>query len=216
MQPSGRKRASALSFEITEVAATGLFGFEGAAIGALAGLDLLGVIVVGMCSALAGGVLRDILLGDIPPAAFRSPRRIIVAFCAALLGFAVAAAPGIHPDAFALNLFDALALSLFAATGAQKAFERDANGWVVVILGTIAATGGSVARDLLINQSPVVLTTSVYATAAAAGAAIYFLCAVRRVPAPVALMAAIGVAFGLRVAALVWNWQLPHLGVTRQ
>lgn len=209
----GRKRVSALSFATAEMVATGLFGFEGAAIGVLAGVDLLGVIVTGMCSALAGGVLRDVLLGDLPPDALRSPLRIIVALCASLFGFLVMSVPGVHADAFTLSVFDALGLSMFAATGAQKAFERGSNGWVVVILGTISATGGGVVRDILINQTPVVLTASVYATAAAAGSAVYFLSAVRRAPVPMALGAAISVAFVLRVAAILWNWQLPHLGI---
>lgn len=86
--------------------------------------------------------------------------------------------------------------------------------WVVVMLGTITAVGGGVVRDILINRLPAVLSTSVYATAAAAGAAAYLICVRRRLPAPVALAIAVIVAAGLRVAAVIWDWQLPHVTVS--
>lgn len=211
MQP--RELARARAFDIVDVSATALFAFEGAVAGALAGLDVFGVVVVGFCTALAGGVLRDVLLGDAPPLAFRSSLRIMVALALALIGFVVVASSTSGPDPFVLLLGDAVALGLFAATGARKALDHRSNGWVVVMLGTITAVGGGVVRDILINRLPAVLSTSVYATAAAAGAAAYLICVRRRLPAPAALTIAVIVAAGLRVAAVIWDWQLPHVAV---
>lgn len=193
-----------------DVVATGLFGFEGAIAGAVAGLDILGVIVVGMATAVGGGIVRDVLLGDLPPAAFGSPVRIVVALISSLLGFVVAASP-LHPTTLWLGVLDALALGLFAATGAQKALGRGSNGWVVVFLGTVTAVGGGVIRDVLMSRVPVVLSANVYAVAAAAGAAVYLLCARLRLPGTVVIGLSVAACFALRVAAIVGDWQLPHL-----
>jgi uncharacterized membrane protein YeiH len=191
-----------------DVAATAVFGVEGAAAGALAGLDIVGVVVVGFCTALVGGIIRDVLLGDLPPAALRSPVRIVVALLASGAGFLLAAA--VTQAGLVFGILDAAGLALFDVTGAQKAFDHGSNGWVVVMLGAITGVGGGVVRDVLLGRQPVVLTSSVYAAAAAAGALVFLLLRRARVPDGWALLAGFAVCFTVRVLALVFGWQLPH------
>ena len=138
---AGAALAGRRLYSVVDHAATALFAVEGATAGILAGLDLLGVLVVGFCTALAGGILRDVLLGDLPPAAFRSPSRIVVALGAAAFTCLIAGELDIVP-ATLIAVFDAAGLALFAVTGAQKALDHHSNGLVVVILGALTATGG--------------------------------------------------------------------------
>jgi len=208
--PTTARRAPSPAFTAADVAATGLFGFEGAVAGIAGGLDLLGVVVVGFATALVGGVIRDVLLGDAPPAAFRSPLRIIVAVAAALLavplGPFAAEVPGV------IGVLDAIALGLFVAAGAQKALAFGANGFVVVALGTITGVGGGVVRDLLLAQTPIVLTSGFYASAAIIGAAVQWFVADRGARAPWPMAAGFIVCFTLRVLAIFYGWQLPVFG----
>lgn len=186
-----------------------MFGVEGAAAAANAGLDLLGVVVVGFTVALAGGILRDLLLGDAPPAALRSPGRIITALVAGLATFAFVDAVDVIPQR-PLELLDAVGLALFAVSGAEKAFEHGANLWVVTMLAGITATGGGLIRDVLLDRTPVVLSESVYGTAAlAAGLATGLVLTASGRPRT-ALWAGFSVGFLLRTAAILFGWQLPR------
>lgn len=202
---------SARLFDTVDVIATGLFAVEGAATAAHAGLDLLGVLVVGIITALAGGILRDVLLGDLPPAAFSSQIRIVVAFGASLLTFAVAAAAIDEMPTLVLATADAIGLALFAVGGADKAVERGANLWVVAALGTMTATGGGLVRDVILNRMPFVLSQSVYGTAALAGALTTGILLRWTRARGAALLIGFVVAFALRMLAVVFDWHLPRL-----
>lgn len=211
--PASRSRAATTAFTVADIVATLLFAFEGARLAALAGLDVFGIVVVGLASSTVGGILRDLLLGDTPPFAFRSPSRLVAALGGSALALGVVGA-GIELPEAVISVADALGLALFAVTGAEKAVDHGSNGLVTVILGTLTAVGGGITRDLLTGVVPTVLTSSVYASAAALGALGVW--AVWRMRAP--MIAAMAVGFlltaGLRLAALAWDWQLPHL-VTR-
>ena len=210
MSETPRPRIASRLFDGIDIAATALFAIEGAAAAAHSGLDLLGVVVVGFLVALAGGILRDVLLGDLPPAAFRSPVRIIVALAVSLLTFFALSAVDAFPTLVVATL-DAIGLALFAVTGAQKAFEHGLSLWIVTALGAVTATGGGVVRDLLLDRTPFVLSESVYGTAAIAGAlATGILLKTTRMPR-LALAVGFLVAFTLRMFAIAFDWQLPRM-----
>ncbi|MGX1934603.1 trimeric intracellular cation channel family protein [Microbacterium resistens] len=197
-------------FDAIDVAATGLFGLEGALAAAHAGLDVLGVVVVGFLVALGGGILRDVLLGDLPPAAFRSPVRIVVALAAAVLAFVAFATIDTVPTAL-LAVLDAVGMALFAVTGAQKAVEHGMSLWVVGVLGTLTATGGGILRDVLLRRTALVLSESVYGTAALLGAVLTGVL-LRTMPLPrLALLLGFVSAAALRIAAYFGDWQLPRI-----
>ncbi|KTS65855.1 hypothetical protein NS206_03680 [Microbacterium testaceum] len=177
-------------------------GVEGAALAAHAGFDLLGVLVVGFVTAVVGGILRDVLLGDLPPAALRSSSRIVVALGASVATFVLLALVDEVPSTVILTL-DGVGLALFAVIGAQKASAHGASLWVVVAVGVVAATGGGVVRDVLLGHTPVLLTQSVYGAAAALGALAtgILLLATRR--AHLSIAVGFVLAFGLREAVLL-------------
>lgn len=203
-------RMAGRTADVMDIVATALFGIEGAAAAAHSGLDLLGVIAVGFMVALAGGIIRDILLGDLPPAAFGSPVRIVVALAASLLTFVLLVMVDATPAAL-LTTLDAAGLALFAVTGAQKASGAGANLWVVAALGTITATGGGVVRDIVLNRVPLVFSQSVYATAALAGALVTGILLAHTRHPRLALVAGFCVAFRVRVLAVAFDWQLPRM-----
>jgi uncharacterized membrane protein YeiH len=191
-----------------DLAATLLFSVEGASAGVAAHLDLFGVLVVGFSTALVGGIIRDLLLGDAPPAALKSPSRIVAALVGGLIAFAFFRVNALPAEL--LTILDAAALALFAVTGAAKAREHGSNGWVVVMLGTITGVGGGVVRDLLLGKVPAVLTADVYASAAALGAlALWFAVRLKLTPAW-AMAIGFVVCFGVRLAAVAFDWQLPR------
>ncbi len=199
---SGRPSLGARAFATLDLLATAVRGVEGAALAAHAGFDLLGVLVVGFVTAVVGGILRDVLLGDLPPAALRSSSRIVVALGASVATFVLLALVDEVPSTVILTL-DGVGLALFAVIGAQKASAHGASLWVVVAVGVVAATGGGVVRDVLLGHTPVLLTQSVYGGAAALGALAtgILLLATRR--AHLSIVVGFLFAFGLREAVLL-------------
>jgi uncharacterized membrane protein YeiH len=198
------------AYLVIDLAATLLFAVEGASAGAASGLDWLGILVVGFCTALVGGVIRDILLGDLPPAAFQSPSRMILAFAGGVI-VVIAYSVTREIPGWILVVLDAGALGLFAATGAEKAIAHKSNGLVVVMLGTITAVGGGVVRDVLLNRVPVVLTANIYATAAAAGSLVIWVAVKLKVPPTIAMVLGVVVCVALRLLAVAFDWQLPRV-----
>ncbi|MGH3251750.1 MAG: trimeric intracellular cation channel family protein [Trebonia sp.] len=124
-------------------------------------LDIVGVVALGMITALGGGILRDILIDALPPATFRDWRYLSVAAGGGLVAFAL----GRWLDRLVvpITVLDALGLSLFAVTGASKALDFGIGAGQAVILGAITAVGGGTIRDVLIRQVPTVLTSGLYA-----------------------------------------------------
>ncbi|GAY11449.1 trimeric intracellular cation channel family protein [Pseudonocardia sp. N23] len=195
---------------VADLAATLLFAVEGGALGAAAGLDLFGVLVVSSTTAVGGGIVRDLLLGDVPPAALRS-----VAYPAAIgLGWLVVVVlySGVRAiPAPVLVTLDAAGLGLFCVVGATKALDFKVNPILAILLGTITGVGGGVMRDLLLREVPAVLRTDIYAVAAGLGAVVVVLG--RRVGLPrAAAMAAGAVAcLTLRLVSVAFGWHLPQV-----
>lgn len=198
----GRPSLGARAFAALDIVATAVRGVEGAALAAHAGFDLLGVLVVGFVAAVVGGMLRDVLLGDLPPAALRSSSRIIVAFAASGATFVLLKLVDDVPTTVLLTL-DGVGLALFAVIGAQKASAHGASLWVVVVVGVVAATGGGVVRDVLLGHTPVLLTQSVYGGAAAVGALATGILLVTTRRAHLSIVVGFVLAFALRETVLL-------------
>jgi len=172
------------------------------------GLDIFGVMVLSFATALAGGSIRDLLIGAAPPASIRNWRYAAVAFGAATLVFLT------HPRVVKIPVMlilalDAAGLSLFAVAGTQKALEYQIQPFIAILMGTITGVGGGTVRDILLAQVPVVLRADVCATAALTGAAV--MVAARKLKASPTLAAVLGgaVCFVLRMLAVWRHWNLP-------
>ncbi|MGW5188586.1 trimeric intracellular cation channel family protein [Kribbella sp. NPDC004138] len=201
---------SSVSSTFLIVDLTGTFAF--ALNGALTALrvvrvDIVGVVTLGMCTALGGGIIRDILLDALPPATFSDWRYLTVAAVGGLVAFVF----GRHLDRVAkpILILDAAGLSLFAVSGALKGLEFGVGFSQAVILGTITAVGGGTLRDVLIREIPSVLTSGLYAIPALLGALVVV--AADRLGAaglPAALVAA-GVCFVIRMLGVRYDLNAP-------
>ena len=196
---------------IADMAGTYVFAAEGALTAAAAHLDLLGLAVLALVTALGGGIIRDVLLGAVPPASLLNQSYVWLVLAGAATAWASHNAIGSASHA-ALMVVDAAGLALFTVAGAEKALQCGSTAMTTIMMSAITATGGGVLRDLLVAQVPLVLRADVYATAALAGAAMVV--AARRLGASprIAAIAGGGVCFGLRLLAVALHWNLPRAG----
>ena len=191
-----------------DIAGTLVVAIEGAMAAVNGNLDLIGIIVLAFCTALGGGLIRDILLGALPPAALRDWRYPTIPIVAAVMVlFLHRYVRAIPPPA--IQVLDAAGLALFAVAGTIKARLHKMNALVAVMLGTITAVGGGTVRDVLLNQVPNVLRIEVYATAALVGSACMIAARRVRIPSNVAALIGGSVCFLLRILGLWRHWNLP-------
>jgi len=154
------------------LAGTLVFGLSGGLAGVRARLDLFGVVVLATVVALAGGVLRDLLIG-VAPATLRDWRYLAAAGLAGLLCFFAGSV--FERFGRSVLVFDAIGLGLFAVTGATKAWEFGMGPAQSIILGSITGVGGGMLRDVLLLHVPTVLRHGLYAVPALLGAAVVVL-----------------------------------------
>lgn len=197
-----------------DLAATFTLAVECAVIAVHVDLDLFGILVLAFVGSVGGGVMRDLLLGEAPPAAFRDWRYAALAVLATIGVIAVSLTGpiGNWTPPLALDLFEAVGLALAAVAGTQKSLDYGLNSASVVVVATVNGCGGGILRDVLTNRLPHVLHADFYATAALLGSAVMVLL-VRRlgVSRAAASIVAGGSIIALRSAALFGNWSLPHL-----
>ena len=136
----------------------------------VARLDIVGVVTLGMVTALGGGIIRDVLLGSLPPATFADWRYLAVAAGGGLVAFV--AGPQLAALTGPITVLDAAGLGLFAVTGAGKALDLGLGPPQAVILGAVTAVGGGTLRDVLVLRIPTVLRSGLYAVPALVGAAV--------------------------------------------
>jgi uncharacterized membrane protein YeiH len=196
---------------VLDLAGTFLFAAQGANLAIAAHFDLLGIAVIAFVSALGGGMIRDVMIGDAPPAAINDWRYALVALVAGVVTFFTYGYLRLASGPLFLTV-DAAGLAIFSIAGARKALDFGLNPLAAILMAGVTASGGGVMRDVLLNRIPDVLHTDFYATAALAGGATMI--AARRIglpPGPAALMG-IAVCFGLRMAGAILHWGLPKLG----
>lgn len=204
---------------ITELIGTVAFSVSGAIHAIGKKLDLLGVVVLGCLTALGGGVLRDLLLGQIPPRAFSNFEYLTVASLSALMVFILARffQNGYRSHLTQLeqinNVFDAIGLGTFSVVGVQIALETGHanNLFFCIFLGVTTGCGGGILRDLMCAKVPGVLTKHIYALASAAGSGLYWSLHIWGANDLVAVLCGIGVVITIRMLATVFRWSLPKL-----
>jgi uncharacterized membrane protein YeiH len=188
-----------------DLTGTFAFGLNGALTAVRAArLDIVGVVTLGMITALGGGILRDVLIGDVPPATFRDWRYLALAAGGGLVAFALS--QRLKRLEMPINVLDAVGLSVFAVIGASKALAFGLGVGPAVILGTVTGVGGGTIRDTLVREIPSVLQSELYAvpaliaaaiTVATVRAGVYGLSAALGAAAVCFVIRMLGVRFGL-------------------
>ncbi|MBF4599712.1 TRIC cation channel family protein [Frigoribacterium sp. VKM Ac-1396] len=171
-------------------------------------LDLLGIAIIGTATGLGGGVLRDVLLGEVPRA-MTSNWYLLVAVTAAIVGMALQRV--FTRLAGVITVLDALTIGLLGAIGSTKALSLGLPEIPAVFVGVIAAVGGSVLRDLLMNLTIAMMHVgSLYAVAAAGGTVVLVVAVSLGAPVAVAAVAGTSITFAIRMLAVRFGWTLPE------
>jgi uncharacterized membrane protein YeiH len=192
---------------------TFVFGLSGGLAALRARLDVFGVIVLAGVVGLAGGIVRDLLIGA-PPATFRDWRYLAAVGAAGLL--CITAGPAVRQRQQAVLMFDAMGLAVFCVTGASKAISYDLGAVQAVILGAITGIGGGMLRDVLLREVPVVLRHELYAIPALAGAAVVAIAHVAGSTGVVFPVVGALLCFGLRMIGLHYGIDAPAPPIERR
>ena len=172
----------------------------------VARLDIVGVVTLGMITALGGGIIRDVLL-DVPPVTFNDWRYLAVAAGGGLIAFVF----GRHLERLntPITVLDAVGLSLFAVTGAGKALDLGLGPAQAVILGATTGVGGGTLRDVLVRQVPSVLSSGLYAIPALIGATATVVVTLLGVHGPATAVGAAALCFLIRMVGVPYDLDAP-------
>lgn len=199
---------------IFELIGTVAFAASGAITALSKKMDIFGVATLGVVTAVGGGVIRDLILGNTPPATFRNPLYALVAIAVSLILFIPAVRKVLFhkPRVYelAMLIMDSLGLGVFTVMGIQVAYtsEEEYNAFLLIFVGVITGVGGGVMRDLLAGNTPFILKKHFYASASIIGAVVCIL--LWHFAGSVA-----GIAGGtivtivLRLLAAHYRWSLP-------
>ncbi len=204
---------------IMEVIGVGAASISGAMVAIERKLDLFGIYFLGMITAFGGGVLRDLLIGQIPPRFFTGYFALVIVLIAVSCVVIVAVAikrwrdPSVR-ERFdrILNLFDAVGLAAFAVMGVQMAIKAGYadNGFLCVFMGMTTGIGGGALRDVLTQHTPYIFKKRIYALAAILGATLYWLLYRMSVSLVLAQIVSVILIVAIRICATVFRWNLPR------
>ena len=171
-------------------------------------MDVLGVLVIAIVTAVGGGTIRDVLLDRYPVFWIEDPAHVVVSVIAAAITIVYARIR--RPPTHTLAVADALGLALFTVVGAQIAERAMVHPIVIVVMGTITGVAGGVIRDVLSAEIPIIFRKGeLYATAAIAGVTLYLLAEASGIPRQIAAFAGTGAIISLRLASIFWGLHLP-------
>jgi len=191
---------------VIEIAGTVAFAISGSFSAMQKRLDVFGVLIMGFVTAIGGGTIRDVLIGDTPVNWMRDYQLplIILGTVAATILFK----KYIKTFKVTLFLFDALGLGLFTIIGTQKGMSAGLNPGICVALGTITGCFGGVIRDILLNDIPLIFRKEIYATACIVGGTLYVLL-INYMDADIVKVAAVIVVCATRIIAVKYKLSLP-------
>lgn len=196
---------------IFEVIGTIAFAVAGALIGIKKRLDIFGVLILAITTAVGGGIFRDIIVGNMPPMVFKNPSFLFLSIISALL--VCFCYKHITKFTTAINVFDAIGLGAFAATGSDMALHYDGNTLLLVIaLSVITGVGGGAIRDVMIREIPFVFCKEIYAVAVIIGA-LTFYWANQSLPTPFPLYICFFVTIAVRLVSMKYELNLPTIPI---
>lgn len=190
-----------------DLVGTFVFALSGAAAGVKNRFDLFGLFVLAFVTGNAGGITRDLLIGAVPPAALTNLQYLWISIFAALVAFLWNRRINVQGKLI-LGL-DAAGLALFAVTGTQKALAAGLNPVMAALLGMLTGIGGGMIRDVLVNQTPFVLQSDLYAVAALAAGGVVVTGNSFHLPPFVGMLVGLAMCLGLRLMAIFRGWHLP-------
>lgn len=171
--------------------------------------DIVGIIILATITGVAGGVLRDVIFGRIPPVAITNPLYVAITIGMAVAIFFLYRSFK-HYEGLILK-FDAVGLGVFTIIGASFAYSVfGLNFLAMAFAGIVTAVGGGILRDVFVNEVPIVFVKELYASASFAGVVAFFGMLAAGINVDIAAIPCIALVTGLRVLAMRYNWNLPR------
>jgi len=172
--------------------------------------DIVGIIILATITGVAGGTIRDIVLGHFPPHSISDPNYVIITTVTGVIIFFLY--PKIQKHWNLFLKFDALGLGVFTAIGATLAYQLfGMNFLAMAMAGMVTAVGGGILRDMFVNEIPMVFVKELYASASFLGVVIFYILLLVQLQIEVATIGAILVTTILRLVAMKYNWNLPKV-----
>lgn len=202
---------------VLELIGAAAFAVSGAMVAIEKRADIFGILFLAVTTALGGGVIRDVLIGRIPPVMFVSYWYLLISVVAALAVFIDAYLRSekykLHLDKLDAvnNIFDAIGLAVFTVSGMNAAMPLSDNVILVLFVGMCTGVGGGMLRDVMTNTMPKVLRKRVYAVASLLGGGLYYAMYALGVNQIVSLGCGMLLIFALRLFATIFKWNLPSV-----
>jgi uncharacterized membrane protein YeiH len=206
-------------FKFMEILGTVAFAISGATEAMKKEMDLLGVIVMGLVTAIGGGIIRDIIIGKTPPDAFQNPQCAEIAIAVFLIAFVIGAviAKRHHDEPHriwnhVLLISDAIGLGVFTILGIRGTQEYlgSDNTALLLFVGVVTGVGGGLLRDIFATNIPHIFRKHIYATSSIAGAVCYLVLEHHGFPELAAIISVVLVVV-LRMLAAHFEWNLPRV-----
>jgi uncharacterized membrane protein YeiH len=197
---------------VLQLLGAAVFAMSGALAAGRRGMDVLGVLVLAIVTAVGGGTIRDLLLDRHPVFWIDDPSHLVVSVLATAVTLLYTRVR--RPPDNSLAIADALGLALFTIVGTQIAERESVPVVVAVLMGTLTGVAGGVVRDVLSAEVPLIFKKGeLYATAAIAGAVLYVVLGTLGAPKQAAMLGGMTAIAGLRLAAILWGLRLPVLPI---
>lgn len=202
-----------------EIVGTIAFASSGAMVAVRKKLDLFGIIVLGVITAVGGGMLRDLMIGSIPPNMFRNPVYVFTAFLTVLVLFFLfrrwpflLGSKYIESYEKVMNILDAIGLGAFTVIGIDTGVDAGYGEYhfLIIFLGVITGIGGGILRDIMAGETPYVLKKHVYACASISGACLYVLF-LQFTRSDYAMLLSALLVIAIRILASHYRWNLPGI-----
>ena len=172
--------------------------------------DIVGIVILATITGVAGGTIRDIVLGRFPPNSIIDPSYVIITVITGVILFFLYSKLKKHWNVFLK--FDAIGLGVFTVIGATFAYNLFGLNFVAIALaGMLTAVGGGILRDVFVNQIPIVFVKELYASASFVGVVVFYFLLVVGADLYIASIAGIVIVTGLRLVAMKYNWNLPKV-----
>jgi uncharacterized membrane protein YeiH len=193
---------------LLDIAGTFVFALSGAHAAARKGMDVVGMFTLGLVTAIGGGTVRSLLIGDYPVPFLRTPWPLALVLLATLVVFL--GWRQIERLNKPIRLFDAIGLGVFMSAGVAISLDLGQPWWSALLLGTVSAVFGGIVRDVLRNEVPfVLLPGEFYATTVVLGALAFLTLESLGAPRQLAMMTGAGLTITTRLFAMYFRWRTP-------
>lgn len=196
-------------FYTIDILGTIAFAISGVLVAFNKRMDLFGILIIAFVTAVGGGTLRDMLIGETPVSWMKDITYTYVILASAI--FAIIFRSKINYLRTSLFLFDTIGIGLYTLVGIEKGINAELHPIICIALGTMTATFGGVIRDILCNEIPVIFRKEIYATACIVGGVAYFLLRELPIDGNVVFLISGAIVIAIRLLAVKFKIGLPNV-----